>query len=146
MKKVHFSVNIDAPKQTVWDTMLGPESYKDWTAAFSEGSYFEGSWDQGQSIRFLGPGGEGMTAVIAENRPAEFLSIKHVGTIKDGVEDTESEQVKKWAPVFENYTFVAVDGGTEVGVDMDMVPEYEQYMVETWPKALARLKAICESQ
>jgi hypothetical protein len=28
---------------------------------------------------------------------------------------------------------------------MEVTPEFEQYMAETWPKALAKLKAICEA-
>jgi uncharacterized protein YndB with AHSA1/START domain len=146
MGKLHFSVRIDAPRKKIWDTMLSPETYKAWTAPFCEGSYFEGSWEKGQRIRFLAPNGEGMSSIIAENRPHEFLSIQHVGTLKDGVEDTDSEQVRKWAPAFENYTLVSVDGGTEVRIDMDVEPEYEQYMTEAWPEALEKLKSLCESR
>lgn len=86
-----------------------------------------------------------MTSVIAENRPHEFLSIRHLGIIKDGVEDTESEEARSWAPAFENYTFSASGTSTELAVDMDVTPEFEEYMVETWPKALAKLKAISEA-
>lgn len=35
-----------------------------------------------------------MTSVIAENKPLEFISIKHVGYINNGIEDTESPGVK----------------------------------------------------
>jgi hypothetical protein len=34
-----------------------------------------------------------MVAVIAEHRPQEFLSIEHLGEIRNGVEDTASEAV-----------------------------------------------------
>lgn len=144
MNTLNFSVIIDAPRDVVWDTFLAPDSYKDWTSAFTEGSYYEGSWAEGERIRFLSPGGSGMTSVIAENRPHEFISIKHLGFIKDGIEDTESEEVKKWAPAFENYYFSNVGPSTEVKVSMEVTPEYEEYMTNTWPKALARLKEICE--
>jgi hypothetical protein len=33
---------------------------------------------------------------------------------------------------------------TEVKVDMDVTPEFEAYMEQTWPKALAKLKMTCE--
>lgn len=146
MKTLHFSTQIEASAQAVWDTMLDSESYKEWTAPFYEGSYYEGSWEEGQRIRFVGPNGDGMIARIAVNRRHEFLSIEHLGMVKDGVEDTESEEVRKWAPAFENYTLAPVEGGTGVAVDIDVAPEYEQYMSETWPKALARLKTICEER
>jgi uncharacterized protein YndB with AHSA1/START domain len=145
MKALHFTTLIQAPRETVWDTMLGPATYRIWTAAFAEGSYFEGSWDQGQRIRFLAPDGRGMTAQIAENREHEFVSIKHLGYVKDGIDDTESEEVRSWAPAFENYSFMNEGAATRVNVDMDITPDFEEYMLKTWPVALAKLKALCES-
>jgi hypothetical protein len=105
MKRSGFSVAIAASKRKVWNTMLEPDSYRAWTAAFGEGSYYEGSWNKGAKIRFLSPGGDGMTAEIAENRPFEFVSIRHRGIIKNGVDDTESLAARAWASAFENYTF-----------------------------------------
>lgn len=146
MKKLHFATEIHAPRQVVWETMLAPDTYRTWTAEFAEGSYFEGSWDKGQSIRFLAPNGEGMAAVIAENRPYEFVSIKHVGLVKDGKEDRESDEARRWAPAFENYSLADAGRSTRLEVDMDVVAEFEEYMQKTWPKALARLKAVCEER
>lgn len=149
MKTQHFDVFINAPRQHVWTTMLQPASYEQWTAAFCEGSRFEGSWDQGSKIRFLGPEGPeggGMVAEIAEHRPGEFVSIRHLGVIQDGVEDTTSEAIKAWAPCYENYTFIDEAGGTRLKVDSDVFGDHEAFMAETWPRALARLKAVCEGK
>lgn len=144
-KTLHFDVEIRAPRATVWDTMLAPEGYRAWTAAFCEGSYYTGSWEQGAAIRFLTPQGEGMVSEIAENRPHEYLSIRHLGAIaRDGTEDTTSEQVRAWAPSYENYAFEDVPGGTRVRVSVDTLPGYEQFMNDTFPRALARLKELCE--
>lgn len=144
MKTLQFTIIINAPREKVWTEMLGPESFKAWTAAFSEGSYFEGSWNAGEKIRFLTPDGNGMSSMIAKNRPYEFISIQHLGCIKDGIEDTESPESKSWTPAFENYTLSERDGATEVKVDMDVAPEFEAYITGAWPKALASLKEICE--
>jgi len=143
-KRLQFSIRIEAPVARVWDVTIDPETYKKWTAAFMEGSHFQGSWEEGAEIRFLAPSGDGMVAVIEVNRPHEFISIKHIGCVANGVVDTESDEVKAWAPVYENYTFKAAPGGAEVVVNIDVLDEYEQYMNETWPKALASLKALCE--
>lgn len=144
-KTLRFTEFIQAPRERVWDLMLGLETYKLWTAAFCEGSTFEGSWAQGGKIRFLAPSGDGMTSEIAENRLHERLSIRHVGEVKGGVDDTSSEQVRAWAPAHETYSFVAAQDGTELQVQVEVVPEYEAYMNDTYPKALKRLKAICET-
>lgn len=145
-KRLHFSTTIDAPRDLVWDTITAPDTYRQWTAEFTEGSYYEGSWAEGERIRFFAPNGNGMTAVIAESRPPEHVSIEHLGWIKDGVEDTDSDEVRAWAPAFENYTLTEAGGSTRVDIDQDITPEYEAYMSDVWPKALSRLKAICEAR
>lgn len=144
LKRMQFSTTIKAPVDVVWRTMLDADTYRQWTSAFMEGSYYEGSWDKGARIRFLSPGGEGMVAEIAEHRPREFISVRHLGSIANGVEDTTSAATREWAPAYENYTFEAVPGGTKLVVDQDVSEKYEQYMQEAWPKALQRLKDLAE--
>jgi uncharacterized protein YndB with AHSA1/START domain len=144
MKTVHFEILIRSPRQQVWEKMLAPDSYPQWTEPFGEGSYYEGSWEKGAKIRFLSPSGEGMSSVIAENRKPEFLSIKHLGIVKNGVEDTESPQARDWASAYENYTLSEQAGATAVKVDLDTSEEFEKMFAEMWPKALGRLKQICE--
>ena len=94
VSRIQFETTINAPPEVVWDVMLGGETYPLWTAPFAEGSFFEGSWSQGSRIRFLVPSGDGMVSEIAENRPHEFVSIRHLGFVHEGVEDTESDAVR----------------------------------------------------
>ena len=126
-------------------TASADEAEPVWTAPFGEGSHFEGSWEAGAKIRFLGPGGQGITSEIAESRRPDVVSIRHLGMVKDGVEDFTSPEATAWAPSYETYTFAGADGGTEVTVALDVPPDFEEYMSTTWPKALARLKEICEA-
>lgn len=149
MQTLHFSVLIHAPRNKVWHAMLDDQSYREWTKAFNEGSYYKGSWEKGSKMLFLGPdpntGKEGgMVSRIAEYRPYEFVSIEHLGLVQNGVEDTTSEAAKKWAPAFENYTFLDKDGATEVRVDIDTADEYAEMFSEMWPRALQRLKEPAE--
>lgn len=152
MQKLHFSIKINAPVEKVWNTMLGSETYKDWTSVFNAGgSTFKGNWEKGSKMLFIGPDPEtgeegGMVSRIAENVPNEFISIEHVGIFNNGVEDTTSEEAKKWAPAFENYTFKEENGVTEVQVDIDMMDEYVDMFSEMWPKSLERLKELAEEQ
>lgn len=146
---MHFEIVIHAPVEKVWDTMLAKESYKEWTSVFEPTSYYEGSWAKGSKIKFLGSGGSGMVSEIAENVHHKFVSIKHLGEIKNGVEDTTSERVLTWNPAYENYTFT--DKGTEtlLAIDMEMPPSPESKAMKEmfegmWPKALLKLKEICE--
>lgn len=149
MDKLHFNIDINAPKEKVWHTMLDDVTYRLWTTSFNEGSYYKGDWSKGSKILFLGPNPEtgkegGMVSRIVENKLYEFISIEHLGMINDGVEDTMSEEAKKWTPAFENYTFKEVNGKTSVFVDMDINEEYKEMFEEMWPNALQKLKELAE--
>ena len=146
MKTLRFEIAIRAPREKVWRTMLEQDTYRIWTAEFMAGSYYEGSWDQGATIRFLSPDGGGMVAVIDENRPFEHVSIRHLGEIRNGADDTESESVKSWSGnAFERYTLREEDGNTRLEVTCDVTPEYEAMMNDAWPRALQRLKTLVET-
>lgn len=145
MRTLVFQTAIRAPRATVWERMLADSSYRKWTAAFCEGSYYQGGWQLGETIRFLSPSGGGMVAVIAESRPHELLAIKHLGVVSKGVDDTSSEAVQRWAPAYETYAFAEHGELTELTVTMDCSEEFESYMAKAWPEALERLKALCEA-
>ncbi len=148
MKKLHFSIDIDAPKEKVWNTMLGEDTYRKWTEVFAFGSHYKGNWEQGSKILFLAPdeSGEmgGMVSRIKDNRKYEFISIEHLGIIENGKEDTSSEAVEEWAGALENYTFKEQNGKTEVMVEMDTDEEYGEMFQDMWPKALQKLKELSE--
>ncbi len=145
MKRIHFTVNIKAHVSVVWQHVTSPDSYRQWTSAFAEGSHFQGSWTSGSKILFLGPNGDGMVSEIAESRTNEFISIRHLGFIANGVEDTSSEAVQAWAPAFENYTFLSTKEGTSMIVDQDISAEWEEHISQAWPEALDILKKLSES-
>jgi len=145
IKRIQFSITIDATAAVVWHHITDPESYKHWTSAFAEGSHFQGAWDAGSKIRFLSPSGDGMVSEIAESRRPEFISIRHLGFISGGTEDTTSDAVRAWAPAYENYTLLPTPQGTTMIVDQDVDPEWEDHMAQAWPKALERLKGLCEA-
>ena len=46
MKKIEFKINIAAPKQKVWDTMLAHGTYEEWCSAGWPGSTYTGNWNQ----------------------------------------------------------------------------------------------------
>lgn len=148
MEKLHFKIEIDAPKEKVWDTMLEDKTYRIWTEAFGTGCYYEGSWNKDSKILFLAPDENGkmrgMVSRIKENRKYEFLSIEHIGMVSDGKEDTTSDEVKNWAGAHENYTLKEKNGKTEVFVEMDSNENYAEMFNDMWPKALEKLKELSE--
>ena len=147
MEKLHFSIDVNAPKEKVWNTMLNDDTYRQWTEPFAPGCYYRGNWNKGSKILFLGPGekGEmGMVSRIKDNIPFQFISIEHLGFVQDGKEDTSSDAVKSWAGALENYTFKEKNNRTEVAVDIDVNDEYKDMFNDMWPKALQKLKELAE--
>jgi uncharacterized protein YndB with AHSA1/START domain len=142
-----FSITIHAPAEKVYNRMLGDETYRQWTSEFAHGSFYEGSWQKGSTIHFLGPDDkgnlQGMLSRIKENIQNKFVSIEHLGEIKDGKEDYS--QASAWAGALENYTFTTANGSTVLTVQIDVTKNFQAFFEETWPKALAKLKSICEA-
>lgn len=151
MQKLQFRKEINASAQKVYETMLGLKNkatYEYWTATFNPTSTYEGSWDKGSKILFVGidENGKkgGMVSEIVEHKPASFISIRHYGFLNEGIEITTGEQVEKWAGGHENYNFQENNGITTVTVEMDTIDEYLDYFNNTYPKALDKLKEISE--
>ena len=145
MEKINFSTSINAPREKVWDILWNDDSYREWTSAFMEGSYAEtDNWKEGSKVLFLAPGRNGMVSTVATNKKNEFMSFKHLGEVKNGVEDTESEKVKSWAGAMENYRLTDENGKTKLEVDMDSTDEFKDYFEKTWPVALEKVKELAE--
>lgn len=151
MKNLQFSINIKAPAAKVYNMMLGIDNkttYEQWTALFNPSSTYEGSWNKGSKILFVGVGEDGkkggMVSEIAENIPHQFVSIRHYGLVNGDIEITEGPDVEKWAGGLENYTFEENNGITKVTVDVDTSEDFADYMNNAFPNALAKLKEISE--
>lgn len=146
MKKLEFKTVINASPEKIWEVLLGKDTYPIWTAVFAEGSNVKTDWKKGSKAIFLDGKGNGMVSEIAENIPGKFLSIRHLGDVINGKEDLESEKVKEWAGAYENYTLTEVDGQTEWSISLDIVEDYEDYMMDTWPQALKKVKELAENK
>ena len=149
MKKLNLETEINNSSENVWDSIVNKTKYDRWTSAFGETSHFEGGWNKGDTIWFLAFNQDGqkmgMISEIAESRFPEFISIRHLGQILNGVADYTSDEVKKWAPAFENYTFERLgESKTLFKLDMDVNEEYYDMFMQMWPNALALLKQVSE--
>lgn len=151
MKNLKYTINIQAPASKVYDAMLGlsdVKTYEQWTYEFNPTSTCEGSWNKGSKMLFIGYDETkkrgGMVAEIAENIPNTFVSIRHYGLVDGDTEITEGPEVEKWAGSLENYSFEEQNGITTVTATVDTDENYIDYFDTTWPKALNKLKSICE--
>lgn len=148
MKTQRYTVEIDAPKEIVWQVMLSDKTYRIWTEVFCSGSHYIGDWSEGSKMLFLGPDESGkmggMVSMIRENRSCDIISIEHIGIVNDDVEDTTSDAVLQWKGALEKYIFSDKDGNTKVLVEIDVADEYSEMFESMWPKALQKLKEVAE--
>lgn len=146
MEKIRFATQINAPKEKVWSVLWNDASYREWTSAFTAGSHaITDNWKEGSKVLFLDPNGRGMVSIVAQNKPNEYMSFRHIGEVKDGKEDTTSDAVKAWAGSHENYSISETDGKTELVVDMDITEEFKDMFTKIWPRALENVKKLAES-
>jgi hypothetical protein len=141
MEKLNFSININAPRERVWKVLFDEWTYRDWTSVFAPGSYAETDWSEGSKALFLDGNGNGMVSRIAKSKPHEYLSIEHLGIVKDGKEDT---QIKDWNGAIESYILKQTEDGTVLKIEMDANEEWKDYFSKTWPLALSKVKEISE--
>lgn len=137
-------MSINATPERVWNVLWADETYRKWTAVFHEGSCAISDWKKGSKILFVDGDGNGMVSRIAEMDENRYMSFEHLGEVKGGVEDTQSEKVKQWAGAHENYTLKAQNGGTHLVTDIDLDGEFVQMFEDIFPKALAKVKELSE--
>lgn len=151
MEKLEFRKEINAPAEKVSETMLGlndKSTYEYWTAIFNPTSTYEGNWTRGSKILFVGVDENGkkggMVSEVVENQPAKLVSIRHYGFLDGEKEVTSGEQVEKWTGGHEVYNFEENNGRTNVLVQLDSIDDFIDYFNDKYPKALDKLKEICE--
>lgn len=145
MEQLKLSTQIDAPVATVWQVLWNDVSYREWTSVFSPGSHaVTDDWKEGSKVLFLDPNGMGMVSMVHKKIPNEYMSFQHLGEVKNGVEDTNSEKVKAWAGAMENYILEELDGGTRLTIEMDIGKEFKDMFEKIWPQALGKIKELAE--
>ena len=146
--ELHFEITINAIPEKVYKNMLDEKGYSEWTSVFTPTSRYIGTWEKGSKILFLGVDENGkaggLMSQIRENIPNNYVGIDHIGLLQGDQEITSGPEVEKWCGVSENYTFTGNNGSTLLKVEVGTNDEFESYLLETYPKALQILKAICE--
>ena len=127
------------PCRTCGPRCWNDATYREWTSVFNSESSYEGDWNQGSEIRFLGPDGDGsvagMIATVEENRRNELISLRYVGQVVNGEDDTTSEAAKAFMGAQEKYAFSESAGATTVDVELDSEDEFVAMFDDAWPLA-----------
>ncbi|WP_417785473.1 SRPBCC domain-containing protein [Tenacibaculum sp.] len=142
-----FTIIINANPEKVWEVLWGDKTYSQWTAIFSEGSYAKTDWKEGSKVLFLTPDGRGMVSKIKQKIPNQYILFEHLGVIENNIENLESKEAKEWAGATEAYMLESVKNNkTQLTVKMDVVEEYKDFFLNTWPKAMSKIKELTEKK
>jgi uncharacterized protein YndB with AHSA1/START domain len=146
METLNYEMYINAPIQDVWKLLWNEETYQQWTQFFVEGSQFKSDWKVGGKTYFTDKSGDGMVSTIVSlNEPTEVV-FSHLGTYKNGVEDTQSRDVKQWSGTEEKYFLRAVDDNT---TELRAIVHADENLVDMmntgFNKGFELLKKIAES-
>jgi hypothetical protein len=148
MKHLQFNIEINATAEKIYSFMIDEDGFEEWVAVFSPGSYFEGSWEKDGKISYLSPDEngdiQGMISVIQKNIPNKELFIKPIGVIQNGQEILEGDMVEGLDEAYENYLFQQNDNATLLTIKVAVYEELVDYFNDMWPKALKKIKEICE--
>jgi hypothetical protein len=141
----YFSAVIDAPAKKVWDIMLDAETYKQWSGAAWPESFYEGEWKEGETLCFFNPERSGTKVKLLRHRPYEFSLAEHIAIFDKGKEITEGEMAESWIGSKETYTFTEQNEKTRLDVVLYMKPDWQKMFATDWPKAMDKLKELCEA-
>ncbi|HSD15485.1 MAG TPA: hypothetical protein VLB74_12615 [Flavobacterium sp.] len=144
MKKIKFTVVIGASKEKVWNVLWNDDTYQKWTSVFSEGSKAVSDWKEGSKIHFLDANNNGMFSMIDKRVENEIMNFKHIGNVKDGVEQPLDAATEIWSGSMENYALSETDGITTLKTEMDIIEDYQDFFNEKFPLALDLVKKMAE--
>lgn len=150
MIRIHLEKSFDVDPELLWELVVDPDHYRFWTETFSEGSTFYGEQTKGSKIRFVAEDGNGkesgMLSEIVESQWPEFISIKHLGLVMNGVDDYDSALAREWSPAFENYRFIPKKDGTCIfEVKQDVPEEQAEEFKSNWEKSFDRMAIRLET-
>lgn len=148
MKKetITKSIEINAPKEKVWNILLDDKFTRIWYSEFSEGSYVETDWKVGSKALFKDGSGHGLVSKVIDNKRNEVISIEHQAVIINGKENYESEEAKKWNGCKETYRLTGKNGNAVVTIEQEMPEDYLKSFLLMWDKALRKIKELSESK
>jgi hypothetical protein len=86
-----------------------------------------------------------MVSTIERIEKPKLLIFKHLGEIRDGVEDVESDSVKAWNGALEGYYLEQKDHKTTLKIEVDADQSFKEMMDEGFRKGLEIIKQLSEN-
>lgn len=142
MKRMEFSIEIQASREKVWRTLWDDKTFRDWASIIDEGTYMVGEMKEGSEVQFISSrGGYGVTSFVEKCSPNEFVSLRHM---KDTKDSGAQEREREWTGGMESYSLAESNDITTLTLTVDVPPGQEGTMETRIPKALERVKVLSE--
>jgi hypothetical protein len=149
MKKIQHSIEINASKEKIWETLWSDKTFRDWSNIIDEGTYLDGELEEGNEINFIGSseGGAsyGVTSKIEKLIPNQFILLAKTADIivdKDGKIEKRAEQ---WTGGMESYELEDNNGNVKLTIIEEIPDELLEYFDAKIPEVLKRVKVLSEN-
>ena len=70
--------------------------------------------------------------------------FKYLGLIQEGVEDLDSDEVKKWKGALEKYFLEDLNGKTRLRIELETAKDYLEMMDTAFKKGFEQVKQLTE--
>lgn len=141
MELLKFKIEIQATPEKVWSVLWDDFSYRQWTSAFTQGSFYMGTLEEGSKIQFLDPDNNGMYSKVVKNIPAKEMVFLHLGEIYNGVETPMD-----WGDATESYFLDGDEEATKLSLEIKTTEEFKSFFEEKVPQAIQNVKNLSENQ
>ena len=140
MKLLEFKTQINATPEKVWEVLFTQDAYKKWASAMNEGTYYEGNWEEGTTMRFLDADNNGMYNIVEKNIPNRELKMTHLGWIYDGVLTPQD-----WEDSTVSYILEPNENGTLLTGKVNSLDEFVDFFNSKYPQNFEKVKKLSES-
>ena len=141
MNEMKFTIEVQATKEKVWDTLWQDQTFRDWAGLIDPGTHMVGDLIEGKDVQFISGNGYGVTSFVEKLVLNQFLLLRHKA---DTQENGTQERKKEWTGTSESYELVEEGDTTLLTTVFTVPPEQVQYFEENYPMALDRVKELAE--
>ena len=142
MKRMRFSIGIQASRERVWAILWDDRTFRDWANLIDEGTYLQGALEEGKEIQFISAeNGYGVTSLVEKLDPNAYVLFRHSADTQDSGQELRE---KEWTGGTESYSLTERNGVTTLVVLADIPEDMEETFAIRLPLALERVKSLAE--
>lgn len=144
METYNFNININAPKQKVWDVLWEEATYSKWSSVFNECSDGAPGLKEGSKLLFLDADNHDLASKVGTRIENSQMTFKYLGEAIAGIEQPVNQEIEQWEGTTESFTLNENNGVTELAVEVNSTKDYKDYFHKAFPKALKMVKQLAE--